>query len=524
MNASIINFFVDSNLFLQCRPLEQLDWTSWKDFEEVRLIVSRPVLREIDYRKNKGSDRVGKRARAASAMFRKMLPEGHKIIRSSEPGVILSVKPQYTYCEDSEGHFNYQERDDQLVATISAFARNHPDCEVRLLTHDTTPLYTAHSLNLKADQIPDEWLLPPENTAVEKQVANLKNENARLRKAEPFITLRWLARSQSESKKYGASFTWFEPLTDEQVDELMRRLKDRFPLETDFGSPDVAEQAVRNTQLKTFLGNTRVFSPASDQEIAKYRDEAYPRWVEECEDVLRDYHLKLQREFPALVFSFLVKNTGTRPAVDALITIEAQGDFLIQPPPYRVDDGEQSDEEDIQEKEQTDNLNSPPVAPRGKWRWTGGRRLADQLRATESSGQALLHLPDLSDQANRNLDFLLRDPSLAEIPERDSNAFYYKPCRPAEPSLSFSLECDQWRHEGGELAIGGKIIVPSGQSVVKGALSCRIQAANLSRSACESIPVEIEITHRSAFDKARVMLESFLTRPEIRSDETARYR
>ena len=56
MADSILYFFVDTNLFLQCRQLEQLDWSPWDSFEEVRLIVSKAVLREIDYRKNKGSD------------------------------------------------------------------------------------------------------------------------------------------------------------------------------------------------------------------------------------------------------------------------------------------------------------------------------------------------------------------------------------------------------------------------------------------------------------------------------------
>ncbi len=44
MADSILYFFVDTNLFLQCRPLEQLDWSPWDSFEEVRLIVSKPVL------------------------------------------------------------------------------------------------------------------------------------------------------------------------------------------------------------------------------------------------------------------------------------------------------------------------------------------------------------------------------------------------------------------------------------------------------------------------------------------------
>lgn len=59
MIDSILYYFVDTNLFLQCRPLEQLDWSPWKNFEEVRLIVSKPVLREIDYRKIRETTALG---------------------------------------------------------------------------------------------------------------------------------------------------------------------------------------------------------------------------------------------------------------------------------------------------------------------------------------------------------------------------------------------------------------------------------------------------------------------------------
>ena len=72
VSTSTVSYFVDTNLFLQCHPLEQLDWTLWNGFEEVRLIVSSPVLREIDYRKNKGNDRVGNRLRRLRRALRRL--------------------------------------------------------------------------------------------------------------------------------------------------------------------------------------------------------------------------------------------------------------------------------------------------------------------------------------------------------------------------------------------------------------------------------------------------------------------
>ena len=231
MTSSILYYFADTNLFLQCRPLEQLDWSPWDTFEEVRLIVSKPVLREIDYRKNKGNDRAGKRARAASAMLRQIRNETHTVVRPSNPRVVLSVESNHQYSKDLEDRLDYQERDDQLIGTAYEFARRNQSCDVRLLTHDTTPMFTASGVDLPADLISDDWLLPPENTEMEKELASLRAENDRLKKAEPSISIRCIGQSDSQTERYKATYKRFDPLTDEQVDGLMQRLRAHFPCE-----------------------------------------------------------------------------------------------------------------------------------------------------------------------------------------------------------------------------------------------------------------------------------------------------
>ena len=51
MNEKILYLFPDTNLFVQCKPLQELNWSEWSDFTEVHLIVCRPVTREIDNQK-----------------------------------------------------------------------------------------------------------------------------------------------------------------------------------------------------------------------------------------------------------------------------------------------------------------------------------------------------------------------------------------------------------------------------------------------------------------------------------------
>ena len=90
------------------------------------------------------------------------------------------------------------------------------------------------------------------------------------------------------------------------------------------------------------------------------------------------------------------------------------------------------------------------------------------------------------------------------LPSHDHNAFYYKPSRPSSPRSSFSLSCDQWRHDNEQEPFDGQIHVPVDRDKAEGALLLRIQASNLSKPASKRIPVRITITHVSAFESALV--------------------
>ncbi len=499
MSGSVVYLFVDTNLLFQCRPLEELDWSAWNEFDEVRLIVSKPVLREIDYRKNKGNDRVGKRARDASAMFRKMLNDGDKVIHDSDPCVKLSVEPQHQYTKELEDQLNLQERDDQLIATAYEFAEHHPSDEVRLLTHDTTPLYTAQGLGLVADVIPDAWLLPPEKTESEKELAALKAENVRLKKAEPSFVIRCLSSTGTEVERYEISCPRFKPLTAAETTSLTQRLNERFPLETDFGPRKKStERNALKIHIQQILG--RVFIPATDEAITKYRDEAYPQWLAQCEESLRNYHRTLQGQEPMPRFLFRAENRGTRPATDARITIEAQGGFqikLLKPPTQ--------DDESNSEEKLTALLSSPPSAPCGRW------ETANSL--VNSFANRPLYYPELVQPLSYS------SPDLSRLPwRRDPNTFYYKTDRPRTPQYTFCLECDQWRHEDGEVDFEGEIYLPADRNMGKGALICRIQAGNLSKSEYKLIPVRITTTALvNTFARASAAVEALAEHSE-RSD------
>jgi hypothetical protein len=185
-------------------------------------------------------------------------------------------------------------------------------------------------VDLPVAPIPDEWLLPPETTDAEKKIKELENELARLRRTEPDFRIRCLDRDHKEAEKIEIEVPRYLPLTGEEVAGLMGRISSRFPMATEFGSqePDERNQGIRTT----VIGYTKeIFAPATDEEISSYKNEKYPKWLGDCERILRDCNNLLERRVRRPAFIFSVANDGIRPAKDALITIEAKGRFEIMP-------------------------------------------------------------------------------------------------------------------------------------------------------------------------------------------------
>ena len=296
----------------------------------------------------------------------------------------------------------------------------------------------------------------------------------------------------------------------------MQRLKAHFPLETDFGSREPAERAPKQKPGSTVLiGITReMFTPATDEAIEEYREKAYPEWLDRCEQILRNHHYTLQHRASLLEFSFLAENVGTRPATDAVITIEAQGHFQIQPPSGDDEDEEESGDNGGVTNLIAEELLRPPVAPSGQWKRTTVGYPGDALRAMDAFRRSLYGYPNVVPGTVRIDPW--QPPVLARPRSHDPNAFYYKPSRPSSPRSSFSLSCNQWRHDDGEEPFDGTIHVPFDQDGAKGALLFRIQASNLSKSASKLIPVRIEIAHVSAFESALAMVEKLLESPGFR--------
>ncbi len=500
MTAQTLVLLPDTNLFIQCRALDQLDWSIFGDFAEIELLVTRPVQTEIDKHKNQGGARLATRARTASSVFREIIrsSDGFKIIRETAPRVTLAIRPEYNTSSKVADRLDYNLSDDRLVGTIYSFVENNPGLDARLLTHDTGPMGTAKMLGLPFEPIPDAWLLPPETSETEKEIKRLSAEISRYKRAEPEFSICNLDGDGKEQTAIDADQVFYDPLSDAEVTTLLKRIEDAYPLATHFGPRESTERASLRAAT-ALMGGVEVFTPATAKEIEEYRDKRYPEWLEACEQFLRDYHLGLELQAGRVPFNLTIANMGARPGNDVLVEIEAKGAIDIEA--YEPE----PDSDDIERAEKADiTIPRPPEVPRGTWR----------VRHA-SLPNLNPFLPTLNPFAARVLSgpfpIMPRVPTIPDLMKRrDPNGIFWKPKRPMGPTKTFVFECEQWRHSIDAETFSGQIVCGRDSGVLSAALECRVHAANLSNVAEKVIPVKINVRVVRAFDAATALVDEFV--------------
>lgn len=507
MTARVLNFIVDTNLFIQCRPLEELDWSRWKEFDKIHLIITRAVLREIDNLKSRGNDRVGRRARKANSMFRPLVlgDKAHLLIRDSQPKVMLLIDLTCFPDKKLDGQLDYSKADDEIVGSLHSFSKMHPAADVRLLTHDSGPIATALLLSLQPALVPDDWLLPPEPSKAERDLGRLEAEVKRLRKAEPTIWIGCLGDPNEVVEKLDFECVSYEPLTEYELATTMNRLKELFPLITDFGPREAADRQSQSA-LGHLTGMKESYSAASLPDIGDYTKAQYPAWIEHCERIFRCLHVSLNQHESQPSFTFMVDNTGSRPGKDVLIELSALGSIQICPPQRKRSDSPGDGELDIKKGVA---LPCPPISPKGIWAL---RPIVDITRSFGGLHHTLQAMEEVGLRLGSSEPSMLSPFLIEPNSRRDPNSFYYKSGHSNAPGDHFSFECEQWRHGMTVETFEGEIHFDWDAENIRGALKCTVHAENLSTVVEKTISVNISTSRSSVLSRAESLLSGLVAR------------
>ena len=484
--------FLDTNIFIQCRDIEQLPWGGLFEKEEhIILVIPRTVQEEIDRFKQEGKSRRAKRARKANSFIRKViLSEDTKIlIKDEKPLIEISFSPPMSNDCRLPAFLDLSRPDDRIIAEILRYRNKYPDHDVSILTHDTNPLLTAKRCGLSYYIVPDNWLLPPEPDSRDKKILELDNRIRELEKNYPVIEVTSADVNGNKADRFSIEVLLYDKLTEDEIDEIIKDILQKNPMKTDFSDTSAEESGHQigkfNTPFDGLFGYRRKYIPPTSEEIERYQNEEYPKWIEN----VKKYLISLPEEFQKLTctFSMSVKisNNGSMPAENIIIVFKALGDIYFAPPSH----------DDNQDKEADELIfPSPPRPPEGRW--------------VVQENSILDSIERLNQLTRVNITPISPLKGFPIAPkQRDRNAFYWKDGRPTVPTKTWIFECDEFRHKIEPEIFNVKILfVPNKKGNTKCAVECLISAKNLPEPVKHYINLNVSYVQVDTFAAVREYL------------------
>jgi hypothetical protein len=472
-------FFPDSNLFLQCRDLNQLPWNEIApNEEEILLAISRPIQREIDKLKHDGNDRRAKRARKANSFIRTIVlaPNSEVLVRNSSPIVRAFFPLPCDIQSSSPKDLDLSITDDQIIAEALSYQSQNPQSDVAILTHDTNPLLTAKRSGLSYRVVPDDWLLQPEPDTRDKRIKDLERRLAEIEDTRPSIEIISLDSKNQSLNSVLIEVVRYRSLTKGEIDEFIAQAKSWYPMVTEWKKPG---RSGTTGSMLSIVEMIHQYEIPTDSEIQKYQEQQYPSWIEKLRSFLESLSTKLEVQHRHSTVLISIQNTDSFPAEHAFAEFRASENLLLRM--------------DSQAREfLPDHPLKPPRAPKppeGKWVQFGN------LLSTFASTRSI----------SANIPVF---PSLTVPKPRDRNAFYWVTGKGSQYSPLLSLECEEFRHQLGPKMFDITIAVTPKERAEKGVLICRFGAKNLPQPTECHIPVNIIYSEGDTMEKVKNLIEA----------------
>lgn len=550
-------FIADTNLFFECKRLEELPWSDLA-VDPVIIALTKPVLTEIDKHKKSGG-RTRRRATEISGRIRGMLthqpPE--TIIQEAGPRVVLRLMPIIQPDPELASSLDYTNNDDRIVGTVATLSKDEKFASVTMLTDDSVAASTAHSLGISFYLIPESWKRPPEETTEAKRIKELEKDVSIYRAQEPSISIADASGDPTQAHVVRRIALALEP---SEIDQLIDKLKAHHPLKEDFATPE-PESLADGTEI--------YYEPPDAEAIEKYRSEAYPRWIGACRSIFEELHNGRIEPEAEVTVTFSIVNGGTRPASKMRVSFEAIGNIHLGRDMRDPDsDEDRNDSAGQSAPTPIAKLPSPPVAPvvrrivkrppaasKGNvakliapgtsLRFSeleNATRLARGLdshfaaiRSTQSVLDNFLRTGALTDlalgkgptseimriveqnQLSKQLlgstgfansaEFDISSIRLPRFPEKHNpEGFYYAQWPEATPIKRGALTCDLFRHHREQELFEVDVLFPDSGDVT-GAVRCIVEAENLTKPEELLLPVGRRIEAYSLVAVAEQMVE-----------------
>jgi hypothetical protein len=182
-----IECFLDTNILLHYKPLDEIDWLALTTATEVVLSLPSKVIAELDDKKETGSPlRLRKRAQDALRRLRSWRLQGEQ--PTIREGVALRFIPHEPRIDWEELGLDPAIPDDRIIAAVLRQGLGG-DFEARLVTADLGPELKIQPHGIGVLSLPDEHRLPEVMSEHDQELNQARQRLALLEHREPKLRL-----------------------------------------------------------------------------------------------------------------------------------------------------------------------------------------------------------------------------------------------------------------------------------------------------------------------------------------------
>lgn len=296
--------FLDANIILEGRPVEELPWDEISSDGRIRVLIVPKAMEEIDAKKRDG--RLGQVARTFNRLLSSFIIDGIPVvIRDSNPRVEIEVATCSRIPWNEYDELDPEDGDSRIVAE-ALNALNIKSRRRMLISHDIKPLLYARGRGIPIYKASDDWLRAPEPSPKDKELQRLKQQLAEYKKDEPKfdVSIEVLDFDTHE-------FIEFENLTELQSQELLKSIRKMNPKKSNG----------RCDPYGINIGLDLDWDPSYDDKYDNYISKSVPDFIEKFTE-------KMEVAVNQRIINVSVINCGDIRADHLVISIKSRGGWI----------------------------------------------------------------------------------------------------------------------------------------------------------------------------------------------------
>lgn len=319
-----IGIILDTNYFLHFKGIDSIPWRDIIGEGNYFFLITDPLIKELDSQKFNKVGKLRERAEKAIKNFFLWFDSSSTFSYSAE---IHITQTDILKINFDELNLNKDDQDDNFIAYSIEVSKSSDYDEVFLLSNDFGMHRKAILRNLKTIRLNDEHKLPPPQSELEKENANLKNELLKLHNRQPKLKILFengLDYVEHEVKE-------IFPLSGSEKQEIYNSLTTNFPYalkrKDKKESNDSFQQETSNSDLQELAKNflaaqnsiAKFFAPTTEQ-LQKY-DEELDQYFDKYIDFEQEKRNYESRKNRCVFFQFEINNTGGAMATNVQVNL-----------------------------------------------------------------------------------------------------------------------------------------------------------------------------------------------------------